>query len=337
MKIKTLNILLSAGAAILFLWLALKNIDLAELWGQIIQVTFYWLPFFFIILGISHYLRAERWRLMLDEQSQKISRHTLFAGVMLGYVVNTVVPRLGEVSRPVYVARKSDTGPGNLIGTVIAERVFDVVTMLFLALVGAFWLVSDLGKVHHLLGIETWSNIYYLLIPVVIVLLFFGMWLFYKIIFYIDTNIHFRNPVLSKIITSGKSFGEGLISLKNVKNWPLFLLLTFCIWFGYILMVYLPFYMMEMQLQFGLTFPDAVILTVVSSVGVSIPTPAGIGSYHLLMQQSLWTLYDVPLTKALTYATIVHAASIISVFIIGPISLWWDKTHTLTALSNRNT
>ena len=337
MKIKTINIVLSVGAAILFLWLALRNINLTDLWTQISQVTFYWLPFFFIMLGVSHYLRAERWRLMLDDNSQKISRQTLFAGVMLGYMVNSIVPRLGEISRPVYVARKSTTTSVNMIGTVVAERIFDVVTMLFLTLIGAFWLVSDLGKLYTLLGIETWSNAYYLFIPVVITLLFFGIWLFYKIIFYVDTNIHFQNPVLSKIITSGKSFGEGLISLRNVKNWPLFLFLTLCIWLGYILMVYLPFYMMEMQIQFGLTLPDAVVLTVVSSVGVSIPTPAGIGSYHLLMQQSLWTLYDVPLTKAFTYATIVHAASIFSVFIIGPVSLWWDKTHTLTALSNSST
>lgn len=270
---------------------------------------------------------------MLDKNSQDINRSTLFAGVMLGYVVNTVVPRLGEVSRPVYVAKMSTLKPGNLIGTVVAERIFDVITMLLLMLIGAIWLISDLDKLHILLGVEEWTNIYFLLIPMVILLLLVGIWIFYRIIFYIDTSINVQNPVLSKIITSGRSFGDGLISLKNVHNWPLFIFLTIGIWLGYILMVYLPFYMMEMQIQYGLNFPDAIVLTVVSSVGVSIPTPAGIGSYHLLMQQSLWTLYDVPLTKALTYATIVHAVSIISVFIIGPISLWWDKAKSITAIS----
>lgn len=337
MKIKSLNIILSVGAALLFLWLAFRNIDFTELLEQILLVTFYWLPFFFIFLFISHFLRAERWRLMLDESSQNINRSTLFAGVMLGYIVNTVIPRLGEVSRPVYVAKMSNTGPGNLIGTVVAERIFDVITMLLLMMISAFWMISDLGKLHLLLGIEEWSNTYYLLIPILILLLLSGIWLVYRIIFYIDTNIHIQNPVLSKIITSGKSFADGLVSLKNVNNWPLFIILTIGIWLGYILMVYLPFYMMEMQIQYGLTFPDAIVLTVVSSVGVSIPTPAGIGSYHLLMQQSLWTLYDVPLTKALTYATIVHAASIVSVFIIGPIALWWDKAKTEPGLSKPDT
>lgn len=333
MKIKALNIILSVGAALLFLWLAFRSIDYTDLWSEMIQVTYYWLPFFFITLFISHLLRAERWRLMLDNNSHDVKRSTLFAGVMLGYVVNTIVPRLGEVSRPVYVAKMSTLKSDNLIGTVVAERIFDVITMLLLMLTGAFWLISDLDKLHLLLGVEEWTNTYYLFIPIAIILLIAGIWIFYRIIFFIDTGLNISNPVLAKIITSGRSFGDGLISLKNVQNWPLFLFLTFGIWLGYILMVYLPFYMMEMQIQYGLNFADAIVLTVVSSVGVSIPTPAGIGSYHLLMQQSLWTLYDVPLTKALTYATIVHAASIISVFIIGPISFWWDKAGSITTIS----
>jgi len=121
-----------------------------------------------------------------------------------------------------------------------------------------------------------------------------------------------------------------MISLKKVKNWPLFLLLTTGIWGGYIIMTYLPFFMMNMQQVFGLNLLDAVVLTVVSSIGVSVPTPAAIGSYHLFIQQSLWLLYEVPLTKALTYATVAHAVNVLFVFIIGPIALWWDKYSTLS-------
>ncbi|MEX0944598.1 MAG: lysylphosphatidylglycerol synthase transmembrane domain-containing protein [Balneolaceae bacterium] len=337
MRIKSLNILLSVCVAIFFLWLAFRNIDLSELWQQITLVTYYWLPFFIIVLCLSHYLRAERWRLMLPEDCLEIKRSTLFSGVMLGYMVNTIVPRLGEFSRPVYVAKKGNVSPGNLIGTVVAERILDVITMLLLMLFAAIWLVRDLEKVHQLLGLEQWSPVYYLAVPVFIFLLLFAIWLFYRIIFYVDSNLHIQNPVLSKIMSAGKSFGEGLISLKKVKNWPLFIILTIFIWFGYILMVYLPFYMMSMQANFGLNFPDAIVLTVVSSIGVSIPTPAGIGSYHLLIQQSLWVLFSVPLTKALTYATVVHAASILGVFIVGPIAFWWDKAllmrHTKEGIS----
>jgi uncharacterized membrane protein YbhN (UPF0104 family) len=101
MRIKALNITLSIAAALLFLWFAFRTIDIDELWQQILLVNYYWLPFFVVLLVFSHYLRAERWRLLLPDEFQHTERSTLFAGVMLGYVVNNIVPRLGEISRPV--------------------------------------------------------------------------------------------------------------------------------------------------------------------------------------------------------------------------------------------
>lgn len=336
MRIKILNITLSVAAAILFLWIAFKSIDIDELWQQILLVDYYWLPFFIAILVFSHFMRAIRWRLLLPDEYQNTYRSTLFAGVMLGYVVNNIIPRLGEISRPVYVSKKTGLKSGILIGTVVIERIFDLITMLCIAMVAVFWLIKDLGTLESLLGLEGWSTIYYLFIPLLIGLLFFFIWIFYKLILYIDTNIDTQNPLLTKIISFGRSFSEGLISLKKVKNWPLFLFLTSCMWFGYILMIYLPFYMMELQADFGLNLWDAVVLTVVSAVGVTIPTPAGIGSYHLLMQQSLYMLYEVPLAKGLTYATVIHAITILAVFIIGPIALWWDKMVTMKNSTEAN-
>lgn len=336
MRIKALNIILSVSAALLFLWVAFRNIDFIELWQQISLISYYWLPFFLITLFLSHFLRAERWRLLLPIEFENTERSTLFAGVMVGYVVNNIVPRLGEISRPIYVAKKTGLNSGNLIGTVVVERIFDVVTMLVIAVIAIFWLIKDLGAFENLFGMGEWSNIYYFLFPVVIFALFFSIWVFYKLILYIDSSIEVRNPVLSKILTFGKSFSEGLISLKNVRNWPKFIFLTITIWLGYILMVYLPFYMMQMQAEFGLNFWDAIVLTVASSIGVSVPTPAGIGSYHLIIQQSLYLLYEVPLAKALTYATVVHAITFLAVFIIGPLALWWDKAITMKNSINAN-
>lgn len=329
MRIKTLNITLSVAAALLFLWFAFRNIEFDELWQQILLVNYYWLPFFIVILVLSHYFRAERWRLLLPDEFQKTETSTLFAGVMLGYVVNNIVPRLGEISRPVYVSKKTGLKPGNLIGTVVVERIFDIITLLFILMIALFWLIKDLGTLESLLGLEGWSAAYSLFFPLLIIILLLFIWIFYKLILYIETNIEIQNPLYLRVISFGRSFSEGLISLKKVKNWPLFLFLTICIWLGYILMVYLPFYMMQMHAEFGLNFWDAVVLTVVSSIGVSVPTPAGIGSYHLLIQQSLYLLYEVPLAKALTFATVVHAVTMLVVFIVGPIALWFDKSVTM--------
>ncbi len=332
---RSLNILISILVAGLFIWLAVRNIDLREVWVQMQRVTFYWLPPFIVVLAGSHYLRAERWRLLLNKEQRNIPRSTLFAGVMLGYMVNNIIPRLGEVSRPVYVAKKHDLSSGNMLGTIVLERIIDVCTMFLLMVFIAFYISRDFGILEQIFGIESWSFFTYLIIPAIILMLVAGIVIFYKLLVWIDSKQMIENPFLQKVIKLSRSFGEGMISIKHVDNWPMFLLLTAGIWTGYIIMTYIPFYMLDLQDQFGLIPADAIVLTLVSSIGVSIPTPGGIGSYHLLMQQSMWLLYSVPLVTALTYATVVHAASVLLVFIIAPVALWWDKYYTLKIAGTR--
>lgn len=332
---RSLNILISIVVAGLFIWLAVRNVEMGDLWSQIQTVTFYWLAPFIVVLLISHYLRAERWRLLLKKEQRNIPRSTLFAGVMLGYMLNNIVPRLGEVSRPVYVAKKHDLSSGNMLGTIVLERIIDVCTMLMLMVFIAFYISRDFGVLEQIFGIESWSFYNYLIIPSIILFLIAGIIIFYKLLVWIDSKQLVSNPMLQKVIKVSRSFGEGMISIKHVDNWPVFLLLTAGIWIGYITMTYIPFYMMDLQDLFGLVPADAVVLTLVSSIGVSIPTPAGIGSYHLLMQQSMWLLYSVPLVTALTYATVTHAASVLLVFLIAPITLWWDKYYTLKTADTR--
>lgn len=335
MNKRSLNIIVSIIVAGLFIWLAVRSVDMGDLWTQIQTVTFYWLPAFIVVLFLSHLLRAERWRLLLKKEQRNIPRSTLFAGVMLGYMLNNVVPRLGEVSRPVYVAKKHDLSSGNMLGTIVMERIIDVCTMLLLMIFIAVYISSDFGVLEQLFGIESWSIYTYLIIPAIILLLIGGIIAFYKLLVWIDSKQMISNPLLQKMIKMSRSFGEGMVSIKHVDNWPMFLLLTAGIWIGYIAMTYIPFYMLNLQELFGLTPADAIVLTLVSSIGVSIPTPAGIGSYHLLIQQSMWLLYSVPLVTALTYATIAHAASVLLVFIIAPLALWWDKYYTLKTADTR--
>lgn len=330
MKKKGIQITVSVIVAACFLWLAFRGINFSDLWFQMKSATFYWLPFFVVAMTFSHYLRAERWRLLLNKNQSHVFRSTLFAGVMLGYVLNNIIPRLGEISRPVYVARKERISAGNLLGTIVAERLFDLLVMCFLILFAVIMYTGDPVVIEQLFGVTEWRWFHYLMIPGVLVTIIVLIWLFHWIITKLDENGNIKNPFLSKWVVTIRSFSDGMISLQKVRNWPLFLFLTAGIWFGYVLMTYVPFYMLNLQELYGLNLLDAVTLTVVSAIGVSVPTPAAIGSYHLLMQQSMWMLYGVELTTALTFATILHAVNLCMVFAIGPLSLWWDKYYRLT-------
>lgn len=330
MSKRALNVLLSLAVAGLFIWLASLNVDPEEFRQQFSKVSFYWLPVFIIILISSHFLRAERWRLLLKQEAkQNVSRPTLFAGVMFGYFMNTLVPRLGEVSRPVYVAKKQGLSSGNLFGTIVLERLVDVCSMLVLMGVVALTLSREFDLLEELLGIGGWQWYTYMILPLILLFAGVSIWGFYRILLHIDQNREISNPLLSRIVEVGRSFGEGMISIRNINNWPMFLLLTAGIWIGYILMIYIPFSMLNLGETYGLTLQSAMVLTVVSSIGVSIPTPAGIGSYHLLMQQSMWLLYSVPLATALTFATVAHGVTILLILVIAPLALWFDKYHTL--------
>lgn len=335
MNKRVLNITVSIIVAALFIWLAVRGIDLSELWLQMQQVTFYWVPVFVIIILVSHYLRAERWRLLLKKHEREIPRSTLFAGVMTGYFVNIFVPRLGEISRPVYVAKKLQLNSGNLIGTIVIERLVDVCTMLLLAGVVAVVLTHEFGVLEAMFGLDQVNRAVYLLVPVVLIACLLLFWGIYKLLLSFESKNVVENQFLLKLLSGLRSFSDGVNSLRYVNNWPVFLLLTAGIWTGYILMAYFPFAMLNLGESYSLGINEAVVLTIVSSVGVSIPTPAGIGSYHLLIQQSMWLLYNVPLRTGLTYATVVHAVTILCVLAITPVTLWWDKYHTLTRDSIR--
>jgi uncharacterized membrane protein YbhN (UPF0104 family) len=120
MNKRVLNVVISLIVAGLFIWLAARTVDPTEFREQFSLVSFHWLPLFIVVLLASHYLRAERWRLLLHRDVKaKVPRSTLFAGVMFGYFMNVLVPRLGEVSRPVYVAKKHGLSSGNLLGTIV--------------------------------------------------------------------------------------------------------------------------------------------------------------------------------------------------------------------------
>jgi uncharacterized protein (TIRG00374 family) len=335
MKKKWLQIAGSVIVAALFLWLAFRSIDLAALWNQIGQISYGWILLFIPTLLLSHYLRAERWRLLLPQKNSDAYRSTLFAGVMLGYVMNNIIPRIGELSRPVYVAKKEAISTGNLLGTIVVERLFDLFVLGLLTVFSIFLFAGNPVVIENLFGVTTWSWIHYSIIPALFLLAALAIWIFHIGVIYLDEKGNIKNQLLSKVIERIRSFSEGVTSLKKVKNWPLFILLTAGIWFGYVLMTYIPLYMLDLHSIYGITVADAVVLTVVSSIGVSIPTPAGIGSYHLLMQQALHILFDVDLVTALTFATVLHAANVLVIFTTGPLILWWDKYYTLRNFRER--
>lgn len=329
---KAIKIGLALLLAGVFLWLAFRNVEVAEVWGYVKTINLSWvLPLALTSLA-SHFLRAERWRLLIEHDKKELDRVTLMSGVMVGYMLNIVGPRLGEVSRPVYVGRREELSSSKLMGTIVLERIFDLATMMVLMMAVSIYVIADLSLLRQIFGDETiafftegptittvlWVIV---LVAVIAALLF----ILVKVIRAIGRRFEKVEFWIERVEEGLKMFKDGILSARKVKRWWLFLTYTFLIWLCYTLMTYIPFWMFDMQNVYSLGMLDALVITVISAIGIAIPSPGGIGTYHYFVKQSLLVLYAVPAAIGLAYAAVTHAAMIAIVALLTLIFLFLDK------------
>lgn len=329
---KTLKIVLALTLGGIFLWLAFRNVQLKELWDYAQNISYGWILPLALTSLASHFLRAERWRLLIEHDKKDLSRVSLVSGVMVGYLLNIVGPRLGEVTRPVYVAKRENLSSSKLMGTIVLERIIDLATMIFLMVVISIYLIADLSLLRQIFGEETITFLTegYTVVTILWVLTFTG---FIALMVYLTIKVaralgrRFDNiqEWIDRIEEAVKMFKDGLLSVREVQRWWLFIFYTLLIWFGYTLMTYIPFWMFNMQEVYQLGFLDALVITVISAIGIAIPSPGGIGTYHYFVKQTLLVLFTVPAVVGLAYATITHASMIIIVSCFTPVFLAIDK------------
>ncbi len=312
--------------AVFFLWLVLRNIEVREVIQYMQGISYWWLIPYAIVSILSHYLRSERWRLLVKRENISHQRDTLFAGVMIGYLVNYAVPRLGEVSRSVYVAKKTDMSTSDVIGTVVLERVIDLACMLLMVTVVLFVIITDLETMQRVFGEETLSFLAWLgeWQQIIAIALLMGIGVLFLYLSYLALNKWRKTSETGKtaakrVESAVKNFAYGLTAIFRMKNWPWFLLTTFLIWFGYALMAYIPFTAFGITSEYGLGFTHAWVVMIISAIGVALPSPGGVGTYHWFVTQTLVVLYSVPLTVGIAYAFVTHAVMMILVIVVTPI------------------
>lgn len=235
----------------------------------------WWVLLPIAIVGfLSHYFRALRWKILLKTVSLEPSTaNTLFA-VLIGYLVNTVVPRVGEVAKCTVLAKYENTAPDKAIGTMIGERAFDMISLLVVMLLVllferniAFTLLNDyFGKYFHDGTAIIWKPV---IIAILVVIAGIAVFLFLL--------KKLKNTKVGNII---KSLGDGIASVWRMKARGAFLLYTFLIWLMYTLMVYIGYYSLDATTGLGMT--SALAIIAFGSIGM-IATPGGIGTYPLIV------------------------------------------------------
>lgn len=260
---------------------------------------------------LSHYFRARRWRILLRTVDIRPGvANTTFA-VLIGYLVNTVVPRLGEVAKCTVLAKYERTAPDKAIGTIIGERAFDTLSLLVVMLLVlifekniALTLLNDyFGKYFYDGGAVAWRAV---LLTTMCLIIIIGAFIF--------LIRRLKGTKLGNII---KSLGEGIASVWRMKDRGTFLLYTILIWSMYTLIVYMGYYTLSETR--GLSFSSALAIVAFGSIGM-VATPGGIGTYPLIVAGVL-LLFGINEGIGTAFGWICWGIQTILVLILGLASL----------------
>lgn len=319
-----LQYLLIFGATIFLVWFSLQGLivngtgnSYSDKWKYLFNTWQLadkgWLMLMAGTTIVSHLIRAERWRILLQAAKSKTTLHESFLSLLVGYLVNLVIPRGGEISRCYNLQQLNKTPLEVSFGTVIVDRVLDVICLL--AIIGlAFLLQTEklLGFIDSLAmgnGLGESKLLYLALIGSATLVIGAG------VLWYLWQKPKLREKI-QKILLG---FQQGLLSILKLQRPGLFIFYTVVIWALYFIMSYMVMLAFPSTSVLGL---GAVLsIFALGSIAMAAPTPGGAGTYHALVPAGIAFLYAIPLADAIAFVFVFHAWQTLIVIIAGAISL----------------
>ena len=318
--LKYLKYVLFFGLGTLIFYLLLRGQDWTKIGESIQHIDYRFIAICFVATILSHYVRAVRWNMLIDTLGFKVSALNSFVAVMTGYFANLALPRMGEISRCVVLNRTNKVPVEKLIGTVVVERIVDVIALLILSIMTfaleftrleGFINKYILSKFNGQQTGSTTSNGNGLLYGILI-LFFVGM-----IGLFVVFKIFKNNPFVLKIKSLIQGFGDGLQSIWKMENKWKFIGLSILLWFCYYLMVYFCFFSLEITSHLGLL--AALTVLTLGSYGFVAPVQGGIGAYHWVVIQTL-LMYGLNEQDGFTFALVAHSFQTLAIILLGAIS-----------------
>jgi len=308
------------GAALagFFIWLFLRQANFAEVWELLRSASLGLILLTILTNLLTSVQRAWRWKYLLAPIAE-VPFRPLLDCTLMGWTVTVLLPgRLGEIARPVLLSRRTEVRATAAIGSVVLERIFDALTVLlllaaYLAFFPAPTGVSDEGRV--VLDAMRGSGMIGLA----------GLLGLGAITVIAMRNVAFMAGVdrlldrwlPARVALLVKSFIHGMSGLKSLRMLVMISFSSLVLW-GTILLTYiLLFHAMGVDLPWYASMPLLALLV----VGVMIPTPGGVGSFHKAAQVGLVGLWGVNNDLAVAYAIVSHAVAFIPLAVIGLVLL----------------
>ena len=285
-----------------------------EDWQQILHVMteemdWTWMLLSFPFGILAQMFRGWRWRQSLEPVGEhprfSVSIHAIF----LSYAASLVIPRVGEFTRCGVLKRYDNISFAKALGTVVTERAIDSLLVMGITVIVLLLEMSTFGMFFRKTGTNlqtilhgfSWAGYLVAAISAIAILIL----------------LHFllrKLSIYNKVKMTFKGIWEGVISLKDVRNIPLFVFFTLGIWVSYFLHYYLTFFCFDFTADLGLGC--ALVTFIVGSIAVIVPTPNGAGPWHFAVKTML-ILYGVADEHALYFVLIVHTVQTMLVILLG--------------------
>ena len=310
-KIAVQTIVFLFLGGLLFYW-AVGSQDLPNVWKEIKGADTKWIVLSMICGILSHLARALRWNLLLEPMGYKATTAGSFHAVILGYLVNMGLPRVGEITRPAVLSKLEGIPFNKLVGTVVVERVVDLLFTLLIA-VAIFFLQFDLiSEFVSSLFQDTDVGSFQLYGLIIAVILAFG------IVIYRKREWFYKLPIIGKF----KSFIEGLLdgvkTIFHLKRKGLFIFYSLFIWVMYFFMPFFILYAFAGTSHLG--FGAGLTVLLFGTAAMIVPIPGGVGTFEFLVPAAL-AIYGIAPILGNSYALVTHAIQFIVIIGVGIVSL----------------
>lgn len=308
MKKHIINALSGIIIAIVFLYLTLRNKPLDEIFALIKEARLSWIAFSLVMLVAVFLLRSLRWKLLLNNTGKRPAFQDVSYSYLLGVFINSFTPKLGEVVRCTSMEKSSGIKTSLSLGTVISERVYDLLALLAGIVIILFIESERLGSLvanafkglFRSIGSNAGSIIIYSAAGVALIAL---LWILTK---------KFGWAVRVKKFFSGvASTAKMTFKIKNSRN---FALQTILIWAIMILMNYGVLKSLPSTDSLSLYF--AMVSLFIGTIGWAIPSPGGIGTSHFFILQ-LFILFNLNQDTGIAYAVLVNGLQVVFTIITG--------------------
>ena len=304
---------------LVLLYFAFRDIDLNELMLQIRQADYRWAALSLLFAALALVFRALRWRLLIEPLGEHPRLTHIFHAINIGYLTNFVLPRIGEITRCGVLNRTDNMKVDQLFGTVIVERIFDLLMAFFLLCLILLLRFSEVGNFmkEYILqpAINKMSGMFSIgwgiAFTILIILAFFILYRIFR------TRLS-KIRVFRKIKFMIRGIVKGIKSVYRIRNLGWFVALNFLVFGMYFMQVWTMFFAMESTSS--LDPGDALFTLVLSAFSFVIPVQGGIGAYHWIISMGL-TMLGLTREEGMVYATLSHSITSIMFVLLGAVSM----------------